>query len=423
MFHVLDMRNSFDSMSITSSLTRKPQGNIVVIGAGICGSTTAAVLAQAGWQVTLFDGQASHKGHLAAALTPVISSDDNARSRLSRLGATLAARYWRDLQRERGIEFGSPCGALQLQRPEGVKRVQDLQAQANGFNQPEWARWVGRDEASKLAGMQLPRGGIWYPGGWLVEVPKLVQVLQQTPGVKRVDAIVERIERARGKPTAWNVIGAQGEIVCQSNTVILANAFDVPQLLKRSGLQAELNACKRLPALHRLAGEITLLPANDLGGGPKCIVGGDGYVLPAVDGWCVSGGTYERGVEAARCTDGGRQANVDRARELLGLDLCAGKTIRHQPVVPVAREGIDASDSLPGWAGWRAVLPGRLPAIGSVPQASGIWVFTAGASRGLTWSVLGAMLIRDGLVARPEQVEPDDALRGLDPEMRAAIEP
>ena len=386
-----------ESMISRPSLITERAHHVAVIGGGICGSTTAAVLAQAGWQVTLFDGQASHEGHLAAALTPVISSDDNARSRLSRLGAGLAAQYWRDLQAKRGVEFGSPCGALQLQRPEGAKRVQDLQVQAQSLNQPDWARWVKRDEASQLAGLELPRGGIWYPGGWLIQVPKLVQLLQATPGIKRIGASVQRIERVGH---AWYLIDSQGTIACQSDAVVLSNAFDVPDLLKRSGLEDVLNACKRLPALHRLAGEVTFLPASDVGGGPQCIVGGDGYVLPAVKGWCVSGGTYVRAVASADCTEAGRQANLLRVRELLGLRL-------------VPAEG----SSLAGWAGWRAVLPGRLPAIGQLPQTPSLWVFTAGASRGLTWSVLGANLIRDGLMGRSLQAGL------LDAEMLSAIAP
>lgn len=350
--------------------------DVMVVGGGIAGSTVAAVLAQAGMVVSVFDPSFTHGQHTAAALTPVISSDDNVRARLSRLGATLAAQWWQQFD-DRVV---TPCGAIQLQRPEGARRVVDLKAQAHAFAQPGWARWVERDEASDLAGLELPRGGIWYPGGWLVRVPKLIDVQQSMSQV-----MVHRtaIERVQATPEGWLAFDPFDVQVGQARTLVLANAFDCLGLMVRSGLTEALNACDRLPAMHRLAGEVTGLPAAALKGGPKCIVGGDGYVLPAVDGWCVSGGTYVRQASHAVCSEAGRLANVTRASDLLGM--------------PVA---VSDSASLPGWAGWRAVLPGRLPAIGAVPNARGLWVHAAGASRGLTWAVLGAMLIRDQISGR-----------------------
>lgn len=401
MFHVTDC---FDAAYLLNAKMNRyfvdasaHANHVIVVGSGIGGSTVAAMLAQSGLKVTVIDAVAAHKGHIAAALTPVISSDDNPRSRLSRLGARLADRYWRDLQADTGVRFGSACGALQLQRPDGSKRAQDLKAQAEVFAQPHWARWVERDQASELAAIELPRGGIWYPGGWLIQVPELIGLLQATPGVQMMFREVNSIERVG---QGWLVKDAKGNPLAQGDAVVLANAGDVTGLLKRSGFEQAVSACSRLAALHRLAGEITLLPADRLRGGPSCIVGGDGYVLPAIDGWCVSGGTYVRGAQRAECTEMGIRTNIDRAGQLLGLS-----------------PEIDRYQNLPGWAGWRAVLPGRLPAIGQIPSLPKLWVFTANASRGLTWSVLGAMLIRDALT------DQKISIGELDQQMLSVIEP
>ncbi|HEY7803795.1 MAG TPA: FAD-dependent oxidoreductase [Orrella sp.] len=378
--------------------------DILVVGGGIAGSTVAAVLAQSDLQVSVIDPMQTHGTHLAAALTPVISSDNNARSRLSRLGAALAGQWWQQFGSEVvSTEVASPCGAIQLQRPEGAKRVTDLKAQAQTFAQPDWARWVERDEASALAGLPLPRGGIWYPGGWLVRVPKLIKAMQSMPGVTLHRFAVGQLRRVA---TGWLALDASGEPIAQGRHVVLANAFDVLGLLERSGLEDVLAGCARLPAMHRLAGEITLLPAQALSGGPKCIVGGDGYVLPSVDGWCVSGGTYVRDADQAGCTEAGRMANWTRAQQLLDINVDQSKGV----------------ESLPGWAGWRAVLPGRLPAIGALPGVVGLWTTTAGASRGLTWSVLGANLIRDQILGRENGLESEQGF-GLDQAMRQAICP
>lgn len=368
---------------------RERQGqSVLVVGAGIAGLTTAAVLAQAGWRVMVIDPVDTHHGHWAAALTPVISSDDNERSRLSRAGALLADRWWRCL----GSDIGSPCGALQLQRRPDSKRPTDLQAQVGTLNMPDWARWVDAVEASHMAGVELDRGAIWYPFGWLIKVPQLLSTLQATPGVNRMLAVVDRLQPEQG---GWAAYDANGYQLAQADVVVCANAFDVLGLFQRSCLADALANCARLGALHRLAGEVTCLPLAKVGQGPDCILGGDGYILPTVDGFCVSGGTYVRGADKALCTAEGRQVNVERAADLLSR--------------PGLTDGFDAEavSALPGWAGWRAVLPGRLPAIGPIAGEAGLWVFTAGASRGLTWSVLGASLIRDALAGAPLLLESD----------------
>lgn len=362
--------------------------SVAVVGAGIAGLTTAAVLAQAGWRVTVIDPTDTHQGHAAAALTPVISSGDNERSRLSRAGTLLADSWWRSL----GSDIGRPCGALQLQRRPDSKRPTDLKAQAAAFGMPDWARWVDAGEASALAGVALDRGAIWYPYGWLIKVPQLLSALQSTPGVTRTLASVYRLQAEQG---GWTAYDANGHPLAHADVIVCANAFDVLGLFERSGLGDGGARWARLDALHRLAGEVTNLPLDRLGESPECILGGDGYILPAVDGFCVSGGTYVRGADQAVCTEEGRQANLERAADLVSR--------------PALTKSFDAAavSCLPGWAGWRAVLPGRLPAIGPIAGQPGLWVFTAGASRGLTWSVLGASLIRDALDGVPLLLESD----------------
>lgn len=360
----------------------------VIVGAGISGLTTAAVLGLRGWSVTVLDPhppglESRHAQHLAAALTPVVSSDDNERSQLARAGALAADRFWSELP----TIIGRRCGALQLQKPESQRRWVDLRAVSKAFGMPAWARWVDAAQASELAALPLSRGGLWMPGAWLVQVASLLKVLATMPGVTVVSARANRVRRQAGH---WQVLDDVSNPLAEAPILVLANASDTYHLLQRSGLNGASLASKkpRLASLHQLAGEITCLPAQALSGGPTCIVGGDGYVLPAVDGWCVSGGTYVRNATAAGCTTEGIATNIKRAGELLDRpDLTQTIESRH----------------LPGWAGFRAVLPGRLPAIGPAcdPTLNGLWIFSGGASRGLTWSVLGAELIADALSGTP----------------------
>lgn len=368
--------------------TTASQRRAVVIGAGISGLTMAAVLAGRGWAVQVLDprppgANSRHAQHLAAALTPVVSSDDNERSQLARAGALAADRFWSSLP----TVIGRRCGALQLQRPQTQRRFVDLQATSDAFAMPTWAHWVDAAQASDFAQMALPRGGLWMPGGWLVQVARLLEVLAQMPGVTVFAGKAQTLQRQAGE---WLVTDEQSQVLAQAPVVVVANAGDASALMRRSNLwpDDEQGSRARLAGLHQLAGEITCLPAQALDAGPACIVGGDGYVLPAVNGWCVSGGTYVREATQAQCTEQGRQANRQRAAELLNMPSLAGDL-----------QGV----ALPGWAGFRAVLPGRLPAIGPLTGqgCEGLWMQTAGASRGLTWSVLGAELVADALEGVP----------------------
>ena len=159
-----------------------------------------------------------------------------------------------------------------------------------------------------------------------------------------------------------------------------------------------------------------MIPQDAVAGGPRCIIGGDGYVLPAMDGWCVTGSSYVHGAVAVDVTQEGARGNVRRAAGLLGqpelpekLAANLAAKLEVSPAVNPLSHIEDSPDvaALPGWGGWRAVLPGRLPAIGPIHRAQGLWVTTGYASRGLTWACLAADLIVAALEGEPLPLERD----------------
>ena len=190
--------------------------------------------------------------------------------------------------------------------------------------------------------------------------------------------------------SAVKALDAAGAELAQADTVILANAAGAQGVLAASGL---LEPLPRLAQMHALAGEVTLVPAAALAGGPRCIVGGEGYLLPDTGAGCVAGSTYVHGAAEARVSAEGQRVTLDKAAGLLGS-------------VPAAFQALQPG-SLPGWAGWRAVLPGRLPAVGELPQAPGLWLAVGYASRGLSWSALMGDLIGARLQGEPAPLETD----------------
>ncbi|WP_332612977.1 FAD-dependent 5-carboxymethylaminomethyl-2-thiouridine(34) oxidoreductase MnmC [Achromobacter sp. ESBL13] len=360
----------------------------VVIGAGLAGAGIAQSLAGRGWRVTVLDaawalGKPAHAGHVAAALTPVVARDDNARARLSRAGSQRALARWQGLA---GDAAPRVCGTVQVERDAGKSAALAGTLETLAFPR-DWVRCVDRDEAGALAGLPVARGGVYFGQGMLVQPNRLIEALLQTPGVSVVPGNAARVE-ASGQ--GWRVMDALGDELAQAQTVILANAFGAQALLKQSGL---LDPLPRVAQMHALAGEVTLVPAAALDGGPRCIVGGEGYLLPDVGAGCVVGSTYAHGAAQAVVTEPGQRTTLAKAAGLLG---------GHFP-------GFDAlvPGSLPGWAGWRAVLPGRLPAVGELRHAPGLWMAVGYASRGLSWSALMGDVIAARLSGEPDVLETD----------------
>jgi tRNA 5-methylaminomethyl-2-thiouridine biosynthesis bifunctional protein len=370
----------------TAQLT-EPPAHVAVVGGGIAGAAIAHALRLRDVPVTLLDacGAAStHRNHVAAAVTPLVARDDNIRARLSRAGSQRALARWSDLPDEARPRH---CGTVQLARDAG--RAADARSVLAALEFPEsWVRAVDSGQASDLAGLRVSRGGLYFQTGMLVRPNALIRALAGTPGIQHIPANIRRLSTHAGQ---WRLHAEQDAVACEAPVVVLANAMGARDVLASSGL---LGPLPRLGQMHALAGEVTLLPAGELRGGPCRIVGGEGYLLPAVEGVCVAGSTYAHGALESRVTAEGQAVNLAKAAALLaGTDADAVRAM--------------SPGSLPGWAGWRAVLPGRLPAIGAVPGAQRLFVATGFASRGMSWAALAGDLLAAELCGEPGLLERD----------------
>lgn len=356
----------------------------IVIGAGIAGAGVAHALALRGWQVSVIDAgrQDTHGGHVAAALTPVVARDDSPRARLTRAGALRAHARW--LAHAPAAQAVLACGTVQQMRND--RQVADAAATVDALAfPPEWLQAVDREAASAHAGRRLARGGFWFPRGMRVQPGRLCEGLLDMPGVTRVQARVARLVALPADVPGgeiWAARDAAGDTVAQAEVVVLAGSVDVPGLLARSGLSA---SC--LDGLRAVSGQIARVRADGIG--PRCVVAGEGYLLPAIDGECVVGSTYVYDADAPAITASGRETVLGKLAALLP-DLAPGTL----------------ADAVVGdWAGWRAVLPSRLPVLGPLLGASGVWLATAYASRGLSWSALAGDLIAAQLDGEPLPLE------------------
>jgi tRNA 5-methylaminomethyl-2-thiouridine biosynthesis bifunctional protein len=371
--------------------------SVLVVGGGLAGAGIAHSLALRGHAVTVLDpvfGQgvgASHKGHRSAALTPLISRDDDIRARLSRAGTLRALHRWQTL-----AEPARPlrCGALELATdPQDALERQTTLAHLSFPD--SWVSWLEPEEASRRAGLSLARGGVFFTDGQLVRPEPLIEALLGRPGIRCQAVQVGSLEQSG--PGQWLVRDAAGRELARASTLVLANAVQAKTLLAATPYTAAL---PKLFAMQALSGQVSHFSAPDTARlNPQLILGGVGYCLPAVDQICVGGSTYDADALVSSVTDRGHGEVIDKLNMLLNVSVSELRSALHNSG---------------GWAGWRAVAAGRLPLIGELAQAPGLWLACGYGSRGLTWSALAGDIIAARLNHEPAPVE-RDLLRAIAP--------
>lgn len=378
----------------------------LVIGGGLAGSGVAHALALRGWQVRVFDPSFAHgqsagqQGHIAAALTPMISIDDNFRSRLSRAGTLRAHSRWRDFP---PAAIPARCGTLELSRNKG--HAKDLTEAVKAMQFPrEWVRHVKPAEASELAGTPIDREGAYFSAGMLVNPEGLIQTLLANKGIECMAARVAFLLRNE-QTRQWELLGADGNVLACGHTVVVACGLQTLPVMQESGLMQQTRrsgevvpAIPKLHSLHPMGGEVMHVPAGLVNGGPRCIIGGEGYFLPAVNNLCVMGSTYMHN-QLMPCTS---KAGQETILSKMPVTLCANLKKAVQ------------DNEISGWAGMRAVLQGRLPVVGQLDHAEGVWIAAAYASHGLTWSSLAGDVIGARLEGEPVPLE-RDLLKAISP--------
>ncbi|MCI2809485.1 FAD-dependent 5-carboxymethylaminomethyl-2-thiouridine(34) oxidoreductase MnmC [Eoetvoesiella caeni] len=369
---------------------------VLIIGGGLAAAGIAHSLGLRGQASTVIDPVfaqglgASHRGHIAAALTPLISRDDDFRARLTRSGGRRALQRWQGLAE---IARPRPCGTVELVQDAEEERERRQTLAALSFP-ADWVQWQDADQASARLGFNVVQGGVYFADGQLIRPEPLIEALLGEGPVRCLGSRVVRLERSRAGE-GWQAFGPDGAVLASSHTVVLAGAMQVPALLPEFLPSHELS---KLRAMHALAGQVSYFSPEAVYD-PQVVLGGIGYWLPGVDGVCVGGSTYVPNAIQAQVS---AQGHADIARKLTGL-----VGLPQQQLLDWAKKGL-------GWAGWRAVVSGRLPVIGPVRQAPGLWLACAYGSRGLTWSALAGDIIAASLHQEPMPLE-RDLLRAIAP--------
>jgi len=342
----------------------------IVIGGGVAGCAAASALAMRGVSVTLIESApalaAAASGNPRGILHIRLSAgiDSLQRFLVASYGHALAL-----LDEKLPIDgiARAECGELQLAfSAREAKRIDQLAA----LDWPAHVlRHVDAAEASRLAGIELAHGGLWFPaGGWLVP-PQMCAALAASPAI--VQRTGYRAESLTALESGWRVEGKddlQQTWTDEAQVVVVCTGYQVKSFAPLSHLP-----------LTPVRGQITMLPASPNSENLRTIVSANGYLAPSAAELHVLGATHDFNDEAVdlRASD-----HAENLSKLADISPALAKSMN-----------IDSLDveQLNGRASVRASVPGAMPLVGEL--LPGLYTSLGHGTRGLITAGLSGELI------------------------------
>jgi tRNA 5-methylaminomethyl-2-thiouridine biosynthesis bifunctional protein len=350
----------------------KPQHHeIVVIGAGICGSTIANELLQRGQSVCIVDAASSPatacSSHAYAIAHPHIGRGSPRLLRLTHIAFLLAEARWGKVWNQHGI-FQPTKKDKHFDRAEVTNYLKSLDLDE------DIAIALDALEAEKICGIK--QSGVWLSRGASLNIFEASNALLQEHNDltclwnTRVTKIVQ-------VNSQWVLLNEANEAILTADKVVVATAMDSKPLMSSIGLRLPLKPVRGQLSIFSIKKEDAWVKKL-----PRVGISGDGYCLPAQqldDGsyrWMV-GSSFDEGEDDLGSRDSSDAFNREQAQGLLAYSEGDLKAL------------IKAGD----FVGVRCVAGDRLPIIGALTQRPGIFLATALGSRGILWSALAAKLI------------------------------
>lgn len=360
---------------------------VVIVGAGIAGSLLARNLAERGRKVRVIDAGATPasgaSGNRQGALYVKLGVEYNDQTRLALSALLYGQRYYRRFTGKAWF----PTGVLQLAHSDLERQRQQKFIDRNSYPSVI-LRPIDQAEASRVSGLAVPSGGLWFArSGWL-KPAELCQELLDHPSISvhfgiNLSAIVQ-------SGNSWQLQADNHEAI-EAEQVVLCTGHRTPELLPA-------NASYRFKPIR---GQVTLLSANTIMP-PNCVICGNRYLNPADGGQCLTGATFDLNDTNPDLDPASEQENLDE------LDSMLPGLLRTTP------------KSLPGRVGFRCTTHDYQPVVGTLVDNTGKQVrsfqlFTGLGSKGLSYAPILAEHLADCLTGQPQAL-PKPLQRRIRPE-------
>ncbi len=366
-------------------------GQVIVLGAGLAGCTTARTLADRGWQVQIIEAAttpaAAASGNGQGVLYTRVSARYSTVSEFALRSFLFSLRQYRRMFASGQLQAddGRLCGVLHTRH----KIDEQLHRFIEPF--PTLAAWLDEDQASAITGIEQCPAGMFFPGaGWL-NPPALCQALLNHPSIT-LSADTGKCQVLHNGEM-WQVVDSRGITQGQASIVVLCTGTALK----------EQQDCEWLP-LDSVRGQVSILPACHASEQLKTVICHEGYLCPTNHGVHHIGATYDLHSNNPQLDIASQQKNLESlARSLPDLH---------------AQLAAELPSSLNGRVGFRCTSPDYLPVVGPVPDMArmveqnaelrrnakavlpgsapyqqGLFVNAAHGSRGLTSTPLSAELL------------------------------
>jgi|TARA_B110000879_G_scaffold6856_1_gene8754 tRNA 5-methylaminomethyl-2-thiouridine biosynthesis bifunctional protein len=327
----------------TANPIPRSRKTVTVIGAGISGCTVAAALKKRGFDVTVVDRHnhagAEASGNPEGIVYPKLSPRDDLLPRVNLAAIQFASDYYQPFW-DSGL--GRQCGVLVV--PENNKARSDFKLISQRYaDQTEMVETIAHDQLEELSGVPLQaESALYFPKlGWLP--PQLVcEQLLKLNDIPLIQADIQGLEYDQDQAN-WQLRDAKQQLVIETETVIIASAFDCKQFSQTAYLP-----------LRKIRGQITQLPCTVESSKMKMVICGECYITPAEEGLHGCGATYNKDLFTTELRDIDHQTNLAQiAATDAGLAAVLG-----QP----------SNESLTGRANFRCTTSDYLPIAGPVPD-------------------------------------------------------
>jgi tRNA 5-methylaminomethyl-2-thiouridine biosynthesis bifunctional protein len=211
---------------------------------------------------------------------------------------------------------------------------------------------------------------VWHGNAGWIKPTALVNACLAQDGVSwQGNCDVKRLQR-HGK--LWLALGADDQIIAESDALVVANANQSADLLSTASTALRLN-------LQAIRGQVTFGRLDDVESKLRTTfpINGHGSYIETKDAWLVAA-TYDRDKLSLDANVSDQVENFERLENLV-------------PNIAEQLKPVFMCGEVRNWVGIRCASSDRLPIVGEV--ATGLWVLTALASRGLTFAPLCAELL------------------------------
>ncbi|MGB1199741.1 MAG: bifunctional tRNA (5-methylaminomethyl-2-thiouridine)(34)-methyltransferase MnmD/FAD-dependent 5-carboxymethylaminomethyl-2-thiouridine(34) oxidoreductase MnmC [Thalassotalea sp.] len=264
----------------------KPQ-HVTIIGGGIASACAAYTLAQQGVKVTLFckdvavaRGASSNK---IGALFPLLHQQQDDISLFYQQAFEHAVTFYQKLLAD-GYHFSHNwCGLLEISYKDSLAKRQQLFQQNKAW--PEaLIHSVDSAQASKIANIPLPYGGLFMPrAGWIAPAELVQQLLKAATNTNnlRIENSVHVTALTQTDDKKWHLATSKGSITA-SVVVLTGGAEAIP-----------LNVNQSLP-LTSVRGQITAMQSNEHSSALSTVICHKGYLTPENKGLHCIGATFDK---------------------------------------------------------------------------------------------------------------------------------